>query len=103
MAGPGYGHMMGAWDLRGHGAHDFGGDAILFSADDEGRDADLPEERGRVRALTWRRGRPPHRQGSSRRSWLPCSLHKLLVILQGVGGGRRAIWSFTGSRSLWAR
>src|SRR3712207_1789651 len=52
VTGPGYGHMMGVWYLRGHGAHDLGGgDAILLSADDQGRDVDLSEERGRVRAL----------------------------------------------------
>src|SRR5687767_4146895 len=52
VAGPGNGHVAGVGYLRGHGTHDLGGkDAILLPADDQGRDADLPEERGRVRAI----------------------------------------------------
>src|ERR671920_1990217 len=52
VACPGNGHMAGAGYLRCHSTHDLGGgDAILLPADDEGRDAYLSEERGRVRAL----------------------------------------------------
>src|ERR687897_752371 len=82
VAGPGNGHVSGAWYLCGHGPHDLGGnDAILLPADDEGWDADLPKERSRVRALPHGAEGGHDAVGGILEDHGPHVLHKLLVVL----------------------
>ena len=54
---------------------------ILLPADDEGRDADLPEEQGRVRALPHGAEGGDDAVGGVLEDHGPHVLHKLLVVL----------------------
>src|SRR5215212_3910996 len=86
VAGLGDGHVVGAGYLRGHSAHDLGrGDAILLPADDEGWNAYLTEERGRVRALPHGAEGGDGAVGGVIEDHGPHALYNLLVVLQGVG------------------